>query len=300
MKTFFYNLGYFLLETWRIIRFNTLSNIFSVLGTGLILFLLGMAIAGQSIGNTLISAIQKEAQISAYFSEGTDEKAAMNLTERVKGLQGILDASYIDKDTAYEHSREMLGKEADILELFDENPFEAYMDIRINLEDMDGVLENVSELKGIEYIRDNRDILRQIKGIVDGLSLFGLLISIAVGITTVITISHMIRQGIYNNREQINTLKLLGAPNIFIGFPFILAGTLLTLLGGLMAVVMLLFLMNMGYNRLSDSILFLPMPPVGEIREMTARLIFIISAGLGLAGSLFGLTSIKQHNGGGV
>lgn len=295
MKTFFYNLGYFLLETWRIIRFNTLSNIFSVLGTGLILFLLGMAIAGQSIGNTLISAIQKEAQISAYFSEGTDEKAAMNLTERVKGLQGILEASYIDKEAAYDHSREMLGKEADILDLFDENPFEAYMDIRINLEDMDGVLDNVSGLNGIEYVRDNRDILKKIKGIVDGLSLLGLLTGTAVGITTVITISHMIRQGIYNNREQINTLKLLGAPNIFIGFPFILAGTFLTFLGGIMAVVMLLLLMNLGYNGLSDSILFLPLPPVGEIREMTARFIFIISAGLGLAGSLFGLTSIKQH-----
>ena len=298
MKTFFYNLGYFLLETWRIIRFNALSNIFSVLGTGLILFLLGMAIAGQAVGNSLISAIQKEAQISAYFTEGTDEKAAVKLTERAKGLQGVLDAGYIDKQAAYEHSREMLGKEADILELFDENPFEAYMDIRINLEDMDGVLGNVSELNGIEYVRDNRDILRQIKGIVDGVSLLGLLIAAAVGITTVITVSHMIRQGIYNNREQINTLKLLGAPNLFIGFPFILAGTLLTLLGGLISVVMLLFLMNMGYNRLSDLILFLPLPSVGEVREMTVRFILIISAGLGLAGSLFGLTSIKQHNGG--
>jgi cell division transport system permease protein len=42
MKTFFYNLGYFFAEVKKTVRLNLLSNLFSIIGTGLILFLLGM------------------------------------------------------------------------------------------------------------------------------------------------------------------------------------------------------------------------------------------------------------------
>ncbi len=296
MKTFFYNIGYFLLETVRTIRFNPLSNLFSALGTGLILFLFGMVLTGWSIGDTLVSALQEEAQISAYFTENVDENLAQALTNKINDMSGVQNAIYINADQAYEQSKKMLGNEAEILELFDKNPFEAYVDIRINLDDMDRVLKDVGRLNGIEYVRDNRDILEQMKGIVEVLKALGILIALAVGVTTLIIVSHMIRQGIYNNKEQINTLRLLGAPSSFIGFPFILAGTLLTLLGGVLATVLLVILSNKGYNQLSGYILFLPMPPIEDLRNRISLIILAVSAGLGLLGSLFGLSSIRKSD----
>lgn len=294
MKTFFYNLGYFLLEAKRSIRFNPLSNFFSVIGTGLILFLLGMVLTGWSIGDRLVTALQDEAEISAYFTDKVDEAQALALTDRMKEMDGVLSAEYIDASKAYEQSKEMLGNEAKILELFDENPFEAYIDVRIRLNSMDQVIADVSRLDGIEYVRDNRQVLEQMKGIVDSLKILGILIAAAVGITTLIIISHMIRQGIYNNRNQINTLRLLGAPGGFIGFPFVLAGTFLTLLGGALAAAFLVVLMNEGYSQLSGYIMFLPLPPVEELRDRVSIIILAVSGGLGLLGSLFGLTSIRK------
>lgn len=296
MKTFFYNIGYFLLETFRTIRFNPLSNFFSAIGTGLILFLFGLVLAGWSIGDTLVSSLQQEAEVSAYFTAEVDETFAFALTDKIKQMEGVLEASYIGADAAFEQSKAMLGNEAEILELFEDNPFEAYIDIRINLDDMDQILMEVSGLNGIEYVRDNRGILKQMKGIVDALKLFGILIALAVGITTLIIISHMIRQGIYNNKEQINTLRLLGAPDSFIGFPFVLAGTFLTLLGGVFATVLIILLMNEGYNQLSGYIMFLPMPPMEKLRNFISLVLLSVSAGLGLAGSLFGLSSIRRSD----
>jgi cell division transport system permease protein len=294
MKTFFYNLGYFLLEAKRSIRFNPLSNFFSVVGTGLILFLLGLVLTGWSIGDRLVTALQEEAEVSAYFTDNIDRTQAIALADRIKAMDGVLNSSYIDEAQAYEQSKKMLGNEAKILELFDENPFEAYIDVRINLDSMDEIIAGVSELEGIEYVRDNREVLGQMKGIVNALKLIGILIAVAVGITTLIIISHMIRQGIYNNRNQINTLKLLGAPGGFIGFPFVLAGIFLTLLGGALAAGLLAVLLNEGYNRLSGYILFLPMPPMEQLRDGVSVIILTVSACLGLLGSLFGLTSIRK------
>lgn len=294
MRTFIYNLGYFLLEAKRSIRFNPLSNFFSVVGTGLILFLLGMVLTGWSIGDRLVTALQGEAEVSAYFTDNVDKTQALALSEKIRTMDGVLDASYIDETQAYEQSKEMLGNEAKILELFDDNPFEAYIDVRINLEAMDQVLAQVSGLSGIEYVRDNHQVLEQMKGIVKALKILGILIAAAVGITTLIIISHMIRQGIYNNRNQINTLRLLGAPDGFIGFPFVLAGTFLTLLGGILASLLIIVLMNEGYSQISGYIMFLPLPPMEELRDRIGVIIIAVSACLGLLGSLFGLTSIRK------
>ncbi len=294
MKTFFYNIGYFLLEAKRTIRFNPLSNVFSVIGTGLILFLLGLVLAGGSVGDQLISALQKEAEVSAYFDENTDNEDALRLLETIKGMEGVQDVRYIDETEAKVRMEEMLGEEAEILGLFDENPFEAFLEVRIHLDQMDTVITEVSNLQGINYVRDNRDVLKQMKGITDGLKIFGALIIIAVGITTLIIISHMIRQGIYNNKDQINTLRLLGAPNGFIGFPFVLAGTLLTLLGGVLAAGLIILIMNQGYSRLSGFIPFIPMPPLDQLRNQVSVIILIVSAALGFIGSLFGVSSIRK------
>ncbi len=294
MKTMIYNLWYFLLEAKRTIRFNPLSNLFSVIGTGLILFLLGMVLTGWSIGDQLIHTLQKEAEVSAYFKENTTKDQAIELVDSIHQLDGVIKAKYVDAEKAYEQNKEMLGNEAEILELFDDNPFEAYLEIRINLEHMDSILATVAKMEGIDYVRDNREILEQMKGIVDALKILGILIAMAVGVTTLIIISHMIRQGIYNNKDQINTLWLLGAPNGFIGFPFVIAGTFLTLLGGLVASIMLFVLLSKGYEQLSGYLLFLPMPPMETLRNAVCIIILCISAALGIVGSLFGLSSIRK------
>ncbi|NLC18466.1 MAG: hypothetical protein GX757_04475 [Clostridiales bacterium] len=294
MKSLFYNMGYFIRELFKTIRLSALSNFFSFIGTSLILLLFGLILISWWIGDNLVSSLKDEAQISAYFSPGMEQEQMHKLVDEIASMDGVTTARYIDTEMAYEENKRLLGDEADILELFDDNPFESYIDIRINLDDMDSVISRVTSLQGIDYVRDNRDVLAQLKSLVNAIKLIGSVVALAVGITTIIIISHMIRQGIYNNREQINTLWLLGAPSWFIGFPFVLAGILLTLLGGFAAVGLIVLMLEKGYAQLSGYLMFLPFPSVSELKQNISYIIIVISAGLGLFGSLFGLSSIKK------
>lgn len=273
---------------------NLLSNIISILGTGLILFIFAMVVCGWSIGNRLVELLQREAEISAYFDDNTDRQKALELVETIKNIEGISDATLIGEAEAYSRMEEILGEEAHILSLFEENPFESYIEIRIHLDEMDTILEKVKNLEGIGYVRDNREVLERIQGITESLKYLGYLIFAAVGITTLVIVSHMIRQGIYNNRDQINTLRLLGAPNGFIGFPFVLVGLLLTLGGGILSAAMIVALINAGYEQMSGTLPFIPLPPRKELMSDLLILIAATSAILGVAGSLFGLSSIKD------
>jgi len=294
VKNVLYNIGYFLKEAKKIIQLNLLSNIFSFLGTGLILFMLAMVVCGWSVGNRLVEMLQKEAEINAYFEEGTDKQEALKLIETLKNIEGVSDAVLIDEAEAFLRMEEVLGEEAYILNLFEDNPFEAYIEVRIHLDDIDTILEKVKNLDGIEYVRDNREVLDRIQSITEGLKYLGYLIFAAVGITTLVIVSHMIRQGIYNNRDQINTLRLLGAPNSFIGFPFVLVGMLLTLGGGILSSALIVVLINTGYGQVSGTLPFMPLPPREEMISGLLVLIMSTSIILGLAGSLFGLSSIKN------
>lgn len=295
MKSFFYNLGYFFKEVKKIIGLNPLSNLFSAIGTGLILLLLGIVIAGWSIGNQLIVSLQKEAEISAYFSTGIDRKEAASIVDDIKNVNGVWNARYISKSEAENNMKELLGEESDILELFDQNPFEAYIEVNIHLKSMNQVASSIKKINGIEYVRDNREILELLQNVTQGLTIVGLFLAVAVGVTTLIIISHMIRQGIYNNRDQINTLRLLGAPESFIGFPFVLAGLLLTLLGGILAFLFLVLIIREGYTTLSGNLPFIPLPPRTKLLYEAGGSVLSISILLGCLGSIFGLFSIRNN-----
>jgi cell division transport system permease protein len=284
-----HNIGYFLREVANIINMNLLSNLLSVLGTGLILFLLGLVITGWNISSKVVETLQKEAEISAYFNETVTYNKAEEMIEYINSIDGVENARLVSETEAFSRMQDILGEEAKILELFDENPFEAYTEVRINLEEMDFVLNQISIMEGISYVRDNKAVLEQVQRLTRGLNMISYLVMIAVGITTLVIISHLIRQSIYNNKDQINTLRLLGAPDSFIGFPFLLSGILLTLTGGILATIFIVFLINMGYNQLTGALPFIPLPNRGTLLLKLSVLLPAISIFLGVLGSIFGL-----------
>ena len=147
----------------------------------------------------------------------------------------------------------------------------------------------------IDYIRDNKDIIDKLQKIITILTIVGLLVITATGISTLVVISHIIRQGIYNNRDQINTLKLLGAPDSFIGFPFLLEGLFLTLVGGILALGLIFFTFKLGYNQIGTSLLFIPLPNMESLVKTIALFILTLSGALGIIGSFFGLSSAKGN-----
>lgn len=296
MRSFLFNIGYFIKESGRVIRLNLLSNIFTVIATGLILLLLGIVISGTDIGNRLVVMLNDEAEVNGYFSRDISLDERDELAVNINNLDGVRDTRIVSEDEAKTNMQEILGEEAKILELFEDNPFEAFVEIRIDVDAMDYVIDSVKNTKGIEYVRDNRDVLQKIQDITYALKVIGYLMIIAVGITTLIILSHMIRQGIYNNRDQINTLKLLGSPGAFIGFPYVLTGIVLTLLGGLLAALALIFLINGAYESISGTLPFMPLPPRGELIDKMTLWLPALSLFLGFFGSLFGLSSIGEKS----
>ena len=295
MTNISYNIGYYLKEAKTIIRLNLLSNILFLFSTGLIFFILAMVISGWWVSSEVIEAIQGEAEINVHFEEGLDAVDTIQLAKEIKDVDGVREVRVVGKEEAYGRMVEILGEEARVLEFFDNNPFSPFIEVKIYLDQINPVLEKIVTIKGIEHVRDNREILDRLHNFARVLRLLGYLAVVAVGISTLVIISHMIRLGIYNNREQINTLRLLGAPEAFIAFPFVLVGVLLTLGGGLVASTMSAFALKQIYAQMAGPLPFIPLPPLEIILGELVLLVIVLSASLGVVGSLLGLSSEKSN-----
>ena len=295
MKNFFYNTGYFLKEVKTIIRTNLLSNIFSLFSTSLILFILTMVIAGWWISSQVVETIQGESEINVYFNESIGNTGALKMVESIKGIDGVREVRMVAKQEAYNRMEKILGKDASVLRFFDDNPFSPFLEVKIHLEKMDPLLKSIGLVEGVGYVRDNRDVLNRIRNISVVLRILGYLVIAAVGISTLVIISHIIRLGIHNNSDQINTLRLLGAPSTFIAFPFLLEGLLLTLGGGVLALALAAFALKYVYAQLAGPLPFIPLPSREVLVSGLVILVTSLSAFLGIAGSLFGLASARNN-----
>lgn len=294
MKQLLYNFGYFLKEVMNIFRLNLLSNVFSLLSTGLIFFVLALVLSGWLGSSQVMETIQGEAEIDIYCLESLSEAQVLHKVEEIKGIEGVKAARVVEDAEAYDRMVKILGKDAKVLEYFDDNPFNAFIEANIDLNKMDSIMTQLDEMKDIEHVRDNREVLDRLSQIANVFRLLGFLVIAAVGISTLVIVSHIIRQGIYNNRDQINTLKLLGAPQVFIALPFLIEGLLLTLVGGLMACGLTTFVIKQVYVQMVGPLPFIPLPPKELLLKSVLIGVMSLSALLGILGSLFGLASSKE------
>lgn len=289
------NLGYFFKETKTIIKLNLLSNVFSTLSMGFIFFMLSMVVSGVWISNQMIELIGEEVEINVFYNENIEKAEVLNILSEIEAIDGVKQVSFIDKEEAYERMEKIMGKDSNILEFFDHNPFSAFIEVKIDLDKMESIIEQIEKIDYVEHIRDNESVLNRLRNISSIIKVLEILIVSAIGVSTLVITSHIIRQGIYNNKEQINTLRLLGAPESFIAFPFFIEGFLLTGAAGIFASIIGALGLKYIYIQAKGPLPFIPLPPLDSLIKGNVIMILTISIVLGIIGSTFGLVSANKN-----
>lgn len=294
MKVIIKNTGYFFKEIKTLIKLDFISNLFSIISLGFIFFLLSLIVAGGWSINHMMNAIENEAEISVYYFENSDMDS---LKRDIEEIPGVREVKFIDENEAKKRMTEIMGEESRILELFDHNPFSPYIEVMIQLDYMDTMVEEIKDINGVELVRDNKSVLENLRNISNLISVLGILIIVAVSVATLVITSHLIRQGIYANREQINTLRLLGAPEGFITLPFILEGLFMSLLAAIIAVGFLSLTISYINSKIVGSLPFLVLPDYNQMILGIGLFSLVLSIILGLLGCLLGLKSTKNIKG---
>ena len=268
---------------------NGLMTITAVITITLALIILGCFYIVVINTNHFADMAKGVLEIRIYLEENAD---SIGLQNKILGFQGVKDVRFVSKNEGAKWLEKSLGIKNLQKYLADENPLPDMLNVK--LEDdakLKQLTEEIKTLPGIDEIEYGQKFVESMLLIVQIVWIVGISLVIVVGIVVLYIIINTIRLTVFARRKEIEIMKLVGATDWFIRWPFMLEGILLGLSGALLSVI----LISKGYHMLFRYVKELaPFVPLLNERLINNGL-FLLLAVVGLAiGALGSVLSIKK------
>ena len=200
-------------------------------------FVVIIAVVGENVSG-IIQIARGQYEFQVFFSGDVDNTQAAKLVDQIGGIEGIKSASLITKDEAADIFQREFGE--DIFELLEENPLPPGSVLKLEEPkegriDVNPIIKQIEFVEGVDEVRYQGRLISLIERYYEGFFAGVTVLAAAILFGTVILISNTIRLSIYARRDLIRILKLVGATNRFVRFPFMVEGILEGLLGSLVA-----------------------------------------------------------------
>lgn len=160
------------------------------------------------------------------------------LEEQIRNLEGVTTVRFVSKQEALERMRQSFGERAAILEAVDDiNPLPDSFEVQVaRPEQVAPVAEAIAAMPGVakvDYKRDTVDKLFRLTAVLRGL---GVVVAVLLVLGSTVVISNAIRLTVFARRREVAIMKLVGATDWFIRWPFVLEGLALGVGGAALAV----------------------------------------------------------------
>ena len=212
----------------------------------LVLLLFSALMALNFLSLRIVASLQEKVDVTAYFkSEATDEEIGA-IKEALQGLGDVRTVEYVSKEDALDefkakHSGDVLIQES--LAELDENPLQA----SINIEETDPskYASIVSYLEANKFrtlidkinFYENEAVISRVQRISGGLQNWGFVLTMAMAMVAVLVTFNTIRLTIFNQKQEIEIMRLVGGSNWHIKAPFLVEGGLYGVFAGLITIV---------------------------------------------------------------
>lgn len=288
------NTRYFFQETGAMMKGHLTGTLMSILSIGMIFMVFGLILFLSQGAQALSETIRDEVTIGVFVTDASNRTLMEDVRDQISQLDGVKDVRMVAAEEAILQMETVLGDEKEILSLLPNNPFVPYIEVSLQPELAGQVVDQIGNIKFIDYVRDNREVIQRLTGLLSSIRLLSFVLLIGTFLTTLIIVSHMIRQSVYLHRVQLRTLALLGAPKHFIELPIYLLGTFMALAGSILGAVLSLLLMGRLVAGLKSALGFLPLPQMGQTGLYVILGMLALALVLGLLGAFNGLRVSKR------
>ncbi len=266
------------------------------------LFILGVFLLLVLNVNSFADDADSQVQISTYLGSNVDKAMREKVQAEIGAMEEVSKVTLIPKAEGLKDFKEKLGEEGkDLLEGYDETTNPIPDTLKVEVVEPTTVPYVASKIKALNEKYPDQPIYKVNYGqgtteklfkITRAVRNIGFAFVAGLGLMAMFLISNTIRVTILARRREIGIMKLVGATNMFIRWPFFVEGALIGFVGSAVTVGALFF----GYSQLVESVkaditLAFHLIPVSEIGFQLAVLI----VGLGLLIGIWGSTmSIRK------
>jgi len=263
--------------TLKNIRRSPYQALAAIMVTSLTLFIISMFIFISMASQVVLNHFETKPQIIAYLQDDHTQEQANQLINVITAKTNVQDALYISKDQALEIYKQSVGNDPLLLGSVTELGLVTAEILPASIEvtaktpkDFDSIVEvlSASELvsitpQGQKEIDFPKDIIGELTRWTQAIRTAGIVLILALSLTSILTIMIIISLKISSRRMEIGTLKLLGAKQLFVLKPYvqesIIYGLFGAVIGWLFSYIALLYSTPFLSQRLGGIIIF-PIP----------------------------------------
>lgn len=280
-------------ESLKSLKRNGWMSIASISAVTITLILVGMSLSVIWNVTNFAKNVENDVDIAVYIQIGTTEAEVEALKHELQALPNVENVEFSSKVDQYNELVEKFGDEWKIFEE-DENPLYDVYIVKAqdpkHVTDIHNQVQNLPYVERADYGGASSDKIFKFAEVVKR---WGLLGSVVLLIIAIFLISNTIRITILSRKREIQIMKLVGAKNSYIRWPFFIEGAWIGLIGSIVPIIIMTFGYQRIYRITERSILTssITLIPPGELIYK----INLIMIGIGvLIGSLGSILSMRR------
>lgn len=290
------NTGYYFKEGFRAIFTHGFMSFAAVCMIIACLLIMGtFSLVAVNLEHNL-TKLEDENEFLAYIDESLSEEEARALQSTIEAIPNVASATFISRGEAMESFLEKMNRDA--FEVFPETTYRHRFSIHVV--DIERLEDTIEQVAALPQIADYNAAPEVAEGMVAARNVAGGIAMILIAILFLISlfiIANTIKLATFSRREEIAIMKMCGATNAFIRWPFVFEGMILGLLGAGIA-----FLLQWGvYTLIADSVTassgILSFIVIVPFRQMALRVLGIFAGAgfiVGVGGSLLAIRKFLQ------
>ena len=240
--------------------------------------------------------LEEENEILAYVEDTCSRVEALNLQKTLEDLPGVAQVTFISKEEATENFIAQ-NPEEELFQDLDPDIFEDRYAIRVsNLKELGKIKSQVENVEGISEVRAHEEIAGGFITIRNIATVVCVALILILFIVSVFIISNTIRLTTFDRREEIAIMRMVGATNGFIRWPFVYEGFFMGLLGAAIAFFLQWGLYEAVARGVStnDTLQLIQVIPFTELWQVVAGTFAGAGIVIGVGGSLSAIRKFLQ------
>ncbi|MFA6807457.1 MAG: permease-like cell division protein FtsX [Eubacteriales bacterium] len=288
----FNTFGFIFEQVFISLKRNVLLTLASVITMIISLSLLGCSMLFLANASFVAETFESQVEIAVFLQDYLSSEQVVDLQNKLEKIEGVASVTLTTKENAIKEFEESMGSKTLLEDLGGINPFPDKFTIQTtDAHLVQDIASKVSKVTGVEKVRYGQGVLEKLLQFTDWLRWVGLAIVVIFTIASFILIAFNIKTNVYSREKEIQIMRLVGASNSFIRWPFIIEGMFIGLIGAVIAMVIVGFTYTWLLGYVMSNLTFLPV--VADQLFISKVLGAMLLSGIGI-GVLASSISVRQ------
>lgn len=244
--------------------------------------------------NHIAANVENQLEIRVFLDLTAEQEEIDRVEKELKKLPNLQSYEFVDKEEGLQQLKESFEERASLFKgLDEENPLPHSFVVKVvNPREIEMAADMIKHIPHVDEVRYlNEQTLQRLFTATNLIKYIGVALIAGLAFTAMFLIANTIKLTIIARRHEIQIMKLVGATNAFIRWPYVIEGLLMGALGAVIPILLL----GVGYYFLLEVVklelylYFINLLPMYPLVYQLAAILLAIGAFIGVWGSLMSM-----------